>query len=97
MQVVINVAKYSDYEEESHGVEYYFDYLAAHQGFDLIPILESIYNDMDGDVQPEFLDEMAVAWNNFHKGEWTTWAEWLDWLVEYDWADWDEIRDWYDE
>ena len=55
MQVVINVAKYSYYEEESPGIEYYFDYLAAHQGYDLIPILESIYNDMvvgkGGDTQ----------------------------------------------
>ena len=90
------MARFDDFED-AHDIEYYFDYLAAHQGSDLNPVLANIYNDLDSTDQLYFLDNMQDAFDNFASGEWETWAEWLDWLVENDWATWDEIRDWYGE
>lgn len=92
------MARFDDFEDDyAHGIEYYFDYLAAHQGSDLNPVLANIYDDLDSTDQLYFLDNMQEAFDNFASGEWATWAEWLDWLVENDWATWDEIQDWYDE
>ena len=90
------MARFDDFEDDyAHGIEYYFDYLAAHQGSDLNPVLANIYDDLGSTDQLYFLDHMQDAFDNFASGEWTTWAEWLDWLVENDWATWDEIQDWY--
>ena len=91
------MAKYDEFEEDyAFGIEYYFDYLAAHQGSDLYSVLANLYNDMDSTDQMYFLADMQDAFENFSSGDWSTWAEWLNWLVENDWATWKEIREWYE-